>query len=277
MHEGSVFMHPRRIRVTTIARCAVSGFAIATLLLAIGSTTAMAAILPIGVEQDSWSDMAYASGVTGSFNSGTKILTLNGFPSNDLEIGEEFGPSNAGRHYGTGGTLGGPFSANLSLTGVVVEADGSVSAGGTVQVTHEGSAPLSLMDDYANTIHAGPLVNDTNGGGNTTSDGDVLLQGTVLEVLLDATGDNTLDILVNITGGALQFDNPDPDVGVFAANGRGILRIAGVTMPSNWSGNFSLNGATVDFLGIPEPGTLALGLLAMAFACAARRPQRNSN
>lgn len=217
-------------------------------LLALGLCVApaTAAILPLPVEQDNWSDMAFPSGVTGSYNSGTNILTLGGTPSNDLEIGGEFGPSNAGRHYGTGGTLGGPFSATLSLSGVVVQDDGSVTAGGSVTVVLNGSAPGSIGTDYGIPV-ASPL-----------------LLGNVLEVLLDATGDNTLDILVNITGGALQNDNPDPNVGVFAPNGRGILRIAGVTLPSTWTGDFNLNGATIDYLGVPEPTALALGLIGFA-------------
>ena len=129
--------------------------------------------------------MAFPTGVTGGYNAGTKILTLGGTPSNDLEIGEEFGPSNVGRHYGSGGTLGGLFSATLSLAGVVVEADGSVSGTGSVTVTHDGSAAGSIGTDYG----IGGL-------------GAPLLTGSVLEVLLDATGDNTLDILLDITGGA---------------------------------------------------------------------------
>jgi hypothetical protein len=229
------------------------GLAFALMFLMVSHGTALAAILPVGNEQDAWSDMAFPTGVSGSYNAGTKALTLTGSPSNDLEIGVEFGPSNVGKHYGTGGTLGGPFNATLNLTGVAVQSDGSVTAGGTVSVVLNGSAAGSIGDDYGIPV-ASPL-----------------LLGTVLEVLLDATGDNTLDILLSITGGALQNDNPDPDVGVFAPNGRGVLRIAGVTLPSDWSGNFSLNGATIDFLGIPEPGTLTLGILAGVIACAARR------
>jgi hypothetical protein len=163
----------------------------------------------------------------------------------------------------------------LSVTGVVIEPDGTVSSGGVVRITHEGSAPGSLLDDYANTIHAGPLVADTNGGTNTTSDGDVLLQGTVLEVLLDANGDNKLEVIFDITGGALQYDNPDPNVGVYAPNNRGFLRIAGVTMPSTWTSDFSLNGSTIDVLGIPEPGALTLSLLATAMGCIAGRRRRS--
>jgi hypothetical protein len=206
-------------------------------------SAASAAALPLETEQDNWSDMAFPTGVAGSYNSGTKVLSILAAPSNDLEIGGEFGPSNLGRHYGTGGTLGGPFAATLNVSGVVVEADGSVTSGGTVTVTLDGSAPDSIGADYG--IVAGTP----------------LLLGSVLEVLLDATGDNTLDILFEVTGGALQNDNPDPDVGVFAPNNRGLLRIAGVTMPSDWSGTFSLDGASIDALGVPEPSALALGLL----------------
>jgi hypothetical protein len=238
------------------------------------SSRVAAALLPMPAEKDDWSDMALPTGVTGNFNSATKTLSINGLPSNDLEIGAEFGPSNTGRHYGTSGTLGGPFSANLSVTGVELEADGTVTSGGTVTVTHEGSAPGSLADDYADTIHSGPLVADTNGGSNTTSDGDVLLSGTVIEVLLNANGDNRLEILFDITGGALQFDSPDPDVGVFAPNNRGFLRIAGVAMPNDWSSNFSQNGATIDVLGIPEPGALTLACLVVVYAWLAR-PRRS--
>jgi hypothetical protein len=209
----------------------------------IGVETAQAAVLPLPSELDAWSDMAFPSGVTGDYNSGLKTLTITGTPSNDLEIGPEFGPSNPGRHYGTSGTLGAAFSATLNLTSVVVESDGSVSSGGLVNIVHNGSAPGSIGDDYG--IIAGAS----------------LLSGSVVEVLLDATGDNTLDVLFSINGGALQNDNPDPNVGVFAPNGFGLLRIGGVAMPSNWSGSFSLDGATVDVLGIPEPGAMTLAVL----------------
>ena len=92
--------------------------------------------------------MAFPTGVTGSFNAGTQILTIGASPSNDLELGPQFGPSNIGRHYGTGGTLGGPFGATLSVAGVTIQPDGSVSAGGTLTVTLNGSAPGSIGDDY---------------------------------------------------------------------------------------------------------------------------------
>jgi hypothetical protein len=211
------------------------------------ASPAQSAILPLPTEQESWSDMAFPSGVSGSYNSGTKTLTVSGTPSNDLEIGQQFGPSNPGRHYGTGGTLGGPFSATLNLSGVIVQPDGSVSNGGTVSVVYGGSAPGSIVDDYG------------------ISSGATLLQGSVLEVLLGATGANTLDVLFSISGGALQNDNPDPNVGVFGPINLGVLRIAGVTMPNNWSGSFSLNGATIDALGVPEPSGFILAGLATLF------------
>ena len=88
------------------------------------------------------------------------------------------------------------------------------------------------------------------------SAGAALLQGSVLEVLLDATGDNTLDILYSVTGGALQNDNPDPNVGVFALGNIGLLRITANSLPSEWTGNFTFNGATIDAFGTPEPAQL---------------------
>jgi hypothetical protein len=155
------------------------------------SQAAVASIFGIGVpEQDDWSDMAFPTGVSGSFASGTKLLTIAASPSNDLEIGSDFGPSNPGRHYGTAGTLGNAFSATLNVRGVVVEPDGSITNGGSVPVTFNGSVPGSIGDDYG--IVAGAP----------------LLLGTVLDVLLDAMGDNTLDILFSISGGALQNINP---------------------------------------------------------------------
>ncbi len=237
------------IRAISSSRALLLGLALVVSNSALLSGQASAAILPIGVEQDYWSDMAFPTGVTGSFNAGTKTLAITASPSNDLEIGAEFGPSNSGRHYGTSGTLGGPFGATLNVSGVIIEPDGTVTNGGSVEIIFNGSAPGSIGDDYG--IVAGAQ----------------LLTGTVLEVLLDATGDNTLDVLFAVTGGALQNDNPDPDVGVFAPNNFGLLRISGVTMPSTWASNFSLNGAKIDVYGIPEPTAVTLGLLcAIVFA-----------
>ena len=241
----------------------------ASLLL---SSAAQASFLGLPESAD-WSDMAFPSGVSGSFDFGSMTLMATGSPSNDLEIGSEFGPGGGSRHYGSGGTLGGAFSATLSVTGVVIQPDGTVNSGdgGILKITHEGSSAGSLKDDYADTIHAGPLVVDTDGGTNTSTDGDVLLEGSVLEVLLNATGDNTLDVLFSISGGALQYDNPALGTNFAPAN-LGILRIAGVAMPDDFSSSFDLTGATIDVLGIPEPSSITLALFGMiaALACGRR-------
>jgi hypothetical protein len=177
--------------------------------------------------------MAFSTGVTGGYNSTTNLLTISAFPSNSLEIGSEHGPGGVGIHYGTGGTLGGPFMATLNVS-VTVQDDGSVTPGGTVTIIFDGSAPGSIGDDYG-------IVPTTP-----------LLLGSVLEVLLDESGDNTLGILFTVTGGALQTDNPDPDVGVFAPFNQGLIRLTG-TLPSDFTSDFSVTGATVDVLGtVPE-------------------------
>src|SRR4051812_31548217 len=97
---------------------------------------AESAILPLPSEQDSWSDMAFPSVTSGTFNSG--VLSISTAASNDLEIGSQFGPSNSGRHYGTDGTLGGPFSATMTVSGVNISSNGSVTNGGTVSVKYNG-------------------------------------------------------------------------------------------------------------------------------------------
>jgi hypothetical protein len=176
-----------------------------------------------------------------------------------LELGPEFGPSNPGRHYGSGGTLGAAFSATLDVSGATIAPDGTVTNGGSLTIVHNGSAAGSLKDDYAFT-----------NGGNPLGAGHVLLSGSILQVLLDATGDDTLDVLFSIDGGALQADSPALGTN-FAPGGRGVLRIAGVAMPSDFNASFSLNGATIDVFGVPEPGTMTLGLLSVAaFALLAR-------
>src|SRR5215212_9873540 len=111
------------------------------------SQPSMAAFVLGKPEIDAWSDMAFPN-ISGAFNAGTKTLALSGSPSNDLEIGSQFGPSNPGRHYGTGGTLGGAFSATLSVTGVVIQTNGAVTNGGSVSIIFNGGAPGSLGTDY---------------------------------------------------------------------------------------------------------------------------------
>src|SRR4029077_10268331 len=99
-------------------------------------------------EQDSWSDMAFPSITSGGYTAGSKTLAFTTGANGDLEIGSEFGPSNPGRHYGNGGTLGGPFSATLTVSGVIVEPNGTVSNGGTVLVTFNGGSAGSVGTDY---------------------------------------------------------------------------------------------------------------------------------
>ena len=83
-------------------------------------------------------------------------------------------------------------------------------------------------------------------------------------------GDNTLDLLVSLSGGALQ--NPNPDLGInFAPHDLAVLRITRAAgLPSDWTQTFTLTGAAIDMLGIPEPSGVALGLLGGIFAVMAR-------
>lgn len=203
-------------------------------------------------ETEWWSDMAFPTGVTGDFDSGTLDLTITASPSNDLELGAEF--FNNGRHYGTGGTIGGPFSATLSVSGVDILPDGTVTDGGTVSVVYNAGAPGSIGDDYG------------------VSGGASLLEGTVIAVLMDATGADTLDILYEITGGALQsLTNPDLPGVPFSPNNLGLIRIAGAgPLPADFSSNFSIDGATINNFGVPEPTAMALALLG-GFAVMTRR------
>ena len=187
------------------------------------------------VEELSWSDMAFTS-VTGSYNTGTKLLTAGG-GSSDLELGGTFGPGFPGRHYGTSGTLGGPFSATLSMTGVVVQSNGNVTGGGNVTVTFNGSAPQSIGDDYG-------IVS-----------GAPLLSGTVLGLQLNATGSGTLDVIFAISGGALQNFNAGAGTN-FAPGNLGMMRFGSRTPPNgDFTTGFSLNGSTMNLFGspIPEP------------------------
>jgi hypothetical protein len=239
----------------------IAGFglaaAVAAGLLFGGASIAQAGpILPIGPEQDAWSDMAFPTGVSGSYTSGTMAFTATASPSNDLELGAEFGPSNPGKHYGSGGTLGGSFSSTLAVNGVTVDSSGAVTNGGTLTIKLNGSAAGSIGPDYG------------------ISNGTDLLIGKVEEVLLDATGDNTLDVLFSISGGALQ--NLHPVLGIkFAPHNLGVLRFSGVTLPSNFSGNFSLNGATLDVLGVPEPSSIVLlGMTVIGAVAVGRRLRR---
>jgi hypothetical protein len=142
---------------------------------------------------------------------------------------------NSGKHYGTGGTLGGAFSATLFVSGVVIQTDGTVTNGGSVSVIFNGGAPGSLGTDYG------------------ISNGSALLTGSVLEVMLDATGSGTLDVLFKITGGALQTYNSGAGSNFASANA-GLLRIdTGRSNIGDFTTGFNLTGARVDALGlVPE-------------------------
>jgi hypothetical protein len=210
--------------------------------------------------------MAYPNTDTGSYTAATDALSLSTLEFNLLELGNQFGPGRPpGTHYGTGGTLGGPFQTTLAIAGALIAptADdpmtavdeskcGTVTAGGTVTVTFNGGAAGSVGTDYG------------------VVPGNALLTGTVVEALLDASGDNTLDLLVALSGGALQ--NPNPDLGInFAPHDLAVLRITRAAgLPSDWTQDFTLTGATIDMLGIPEPSGAALALLAGIFAFMAR-------
>ena len=157
-----------------------------------------------------------------------------------------YGPRNAGR----------AIRATLNVSNVAISPAGLVTNGGSVTVTFWGG---SLGAHYG-------IV-----------PGNTLLEGTVLEVLLDAAGDNTLDVLFEITGGALQNDNPDPHVGVFAPANIGLVRVSRSQtyggLPSNWSSNFPLGGADVNVYGIPEAGctTFVMFCLILAGLVGSRR------
>jgi len=237
------------------------------LSLGLGVQATSAALLPVGVEIDSWSDLVL-SGTDIDFNSTSGAFSVTrAAGGTQLEIGGQFGPSNPGVHYGTGGILGGlgggsPFSASLDVSGVVVGAGGVVSSGGTITVIYEAppesTFPGDLASDYGIDV------------------GDSLLEGTVLEVLLGATGTGTLDVLFSITGGALQTGvNSEPSLaGVpFSGVGLGVLRIAAGTpaLPADWSSSFTVTGATMDVLGIPEPSSIALAMMIGLYAVTRRR------
>lgn len=231
-----ILSRPSRSLSRSVLLCAAAFFCISL------SSPISAAVLPIGPEIDNWSDMSFASGVSGGYSTATKVLSISASPSNDLEIGPQYGPSNPGRHYGSGpGSLGGSFGATLTVSGLEIQSDGTVSDGGLVRIVLNGSAAGSIGPDYG------------------ISSLDELIRGTVTEVLMDATGDNTLDILFEITSGALQVDNTAPEVGVFSPSGLGILRIAGTTLPADFSSGFTFAGTTtINVFGIPEPGSLFL-------------------
>jgi hypothetical protein len=109
--------------------------------------------------------------------------------------------------------------------------------------------------------------------------GRSLLRGTALEVLLDAAGDNTLDIRFAITSGDLQLlpNQQAPQLGKFAPGNVGLVRITAPELPSNWTSNFNFTATSIHVYGLPEPGTCLLACLAGLFLspdCWRNRPSR---
>lgn len=218
------------------------------------SPCAYGAVLPLGAEQNAWSDMLLSNG-GGTFSSG--LLTISSFngPAN-LEIGSQFGPGDSGWHYGPGGTRGGPTSASLIISRLFLNPDGTLKNNDSiVTLSYGGNSAGTLGADYGIT------------------NGTALLRGKVTEVLLDANGDDTLDILFTITGGELQRSpNAAPSIGSFAPGSIGLFRIAAPNLPSSWTSNFEFEASTLHVLGIPEPGTCVLACFAgICFRCRGRQ------
>jgi hypothetical protein len=218
-------------------------FASTLLTLLLLALRAESAVLPLGDEQDAWSDLSFSLASAGIYQDGFLTLGTSAVPA-DIEFGSAFGPSNPGWHYGTTGTLGGTFSVSLAISRLQIAANGSVVNGNNsiVTLSYEGGSPGSLGSDYGINIHR------------------TLLLGRVQEVLLDAAGDNTLDILVTILSGDLQdVPNPDPNIGIFAPNKLGLFRITAPNLPSNWTSPFSFTNASLHAFGlVPEPTSAAL-------------------
>jgi len=239
-------------------------------VLGSGGLASATALLPVGNEQDSWSDIVIG-GSTVEYD-GTTFSATRGSQATQIEIGGEFGPGNPGNQYGVGGTLGGltggsPVLISFDLSGVDINSSGVVTSGGSLTVTYTspsaGTFPGDFADDYGIDI------------------GATLLEGTVIEVLLDATGSGTLDVLFDITGGALQTGtNSEPSLaGVpFATTGRGVLRFAAGDppgFPADWSSSFTVNSPTMDLLGIPEPSSMGLGMIGVILAMVRRSKRRD--
>jgi hypothetical protein len=233
-------------------------FACTLLTLMLLAVRAESAVLPLGDEQDAWSDLSFTLVSGGVYNSGVLTIGTAAVPP-DIEFGSQFGPSNPGWHYGTTGTLGGTFSIELLISRLQIDASGAVVGGDNsiVTLSYKGGSPGSLGSDY------GININRT------------LLQGTVQEVLLDAAGDNTLDILFKILGGDLQeVPNPDPNVGIFAPNKLGLFRITAPNLPSNWTSPFSFTNVSIHAFGlVPEPSAMLLATAACSLSALRRRPR----
>ena len=224
------------------------------------SPCASLAILPLGDEQQSWSDLWFPS-ATGVFDSGLLTITAN-VSTAELEIGSQFGPNNPGWHYGADGTRGGTFPASLVISRLFINPDGTLKNNDSiVTVSYGTNSPGGLRTDY--------------GAGLGTN----LLNAKVREVLIDAAGADTLDLLFTFTGtgGILQeIPNPDSTIGKFAPGNLGLFRFAIPNLPNNWSSNFNFTATSLHVFGlVPEPGTCSLACLA-AFVIGPARSRRRS-
>lgn len=249
--------------IRLVARCCL-----ALILSFVLTTSSYAGMLSPGDgnERQGYSDMPFPTilgfnfGADPTYNATTDELKFTAFAS-ELELGDEFGPLNPGVHYGISGTIGGSFSARLDVSGVLIDDAGNVTNGGMFKIVLNSTTAGSVGDDYG--ISAGL-------GGT----GDVLLEGTIGEVLITSgTGGNVLDILFDITGGALQsLTNPDLPGVPFAQRDFGIFHFVGSSIPADWTSNFSLagGGATLNSFGIPEPTTALLSFLSSALALTVR-------
>jgi hypothetical protein len=231
-----------------------------TALLAAPRTAS--AVLPLGDEQDAWSDMLLtpARGVFETAGPRTLTIFTNTVPG-DLEIGSQFGPSNPGSHYGAAGTLGGTFNVSFSLSRLHVTESGAVTDQESIVIlSYRNESAGSLGTDYG------------------ISSGRSLIRGIAQEVLLDAAGDNTLDILLAIISGDLQTlpNQQAPQLGKFAPGDVALIRIAAPDLPSNWSSNFNFTATSLHIFGLPEPTSCLLACLAGLFMSLARCQNRPS-
>jgi hypothetical protein len=235
------------------------GFACTLLTVMLLAPRAESAVLPLGDEQDAWSDLSFPLASGGSYDSGFLTIGTAAVPA-DIEFGSQFGPSHPGWHYGTTGTLGGTFSVTLAIVRLQIAATGAVVGGNNsiVTLSYKGGAPGSLGNDYGIGIDR------------------TLLMGRVQEVLLDAADDNTLDILFTILSGDLQtVPNPDPNIGIFAPNNLGLFRITAPNLPSNWTSPFSFTNASLHAFGlVPEPTSAALVMFGFVAAPLPRHRRR---
>jgi hypothetical protein len=242
------FLLMSRRKTPAVQRAFPSAIALLCAVVAVFvlSPRALPAVLPLGDEQQAWSDLLLPS-ATGVFDTGTLTIFTNTVPG-DLEIGSQFGPSNPGSLYGPSGTLGGTFNASFSISRLHVTPAGAVpDQDSIVGTSYQGGSAGSLGTDYG------------MGTGRT------MFRGIASEVLLDAVGDNTLDILFTITGGDLQElpNTQAPTLGKFAPGNVGLIRIAAPNLPSNWTSNFNFTATSVHIFGLPEPTSLSLLAVAL--------------